>query len=76
LEKKIEFGREMALSTQQNEFLLKRIDEFQKQNETFLAHYEEKLSKKIINFLYKFLLKRESKSRTTTRFSREIREAK
>lgn len=47
LEKKIEWGREMALSTQQNEFLVKRIDEFQRQNETFLAYYEEKLS----NFL-------------------------
>jgi len=44
LEKKIEFGREMALSSQQNEFLIKRIDEFQRQNETFLSHYEEKLS--------------------------------
>ena len=45
LEKKIEFGREMALSSQQNEFLMKRIEEFQRQNDTFLAHYEEKLSK-------------------------------
>lgn len=50
LEKKIDFGREVALAKQQNEFLSKRLEDYQRQNDGLIDRYEEKLSK-FINFL-------------------------
>jgi molecular chaperone GrpE (heat shock protein) len=47
LEKKIEFGREFALSNQQNEFQTKKIEDLQSQLQNITERYEEKLS----NFL-------------------------
>lgn len=51
LEKKIEYAREVALSAQQNEFLTKKIEDLQKQNDNVFIHYEEKLSKLILFLL-------------------------
>lgn len=45
LEKKIEFGRELALSNQQNEFQTKKIADLQSQMSQLTERYEEKLSK-------------------------------
>lgn len=45
LEKKIEFGREIALSNQQNEFQIKKISDLQNQLSQQTERYEEKLSK-------------------------------
>ena len=44
LEKKIEFGRELALSQQQNEFQTKKIVDLQSQITLLTERYEEKLS--------------------------------
>lgn len=44
LEKKIEFGRELALSQQQNEFQTKKITDLQGQISVLTERYEEKLS--------------------------------
>jgi hypothetical protein len=55
LEKKVEYGREIALSQQQvffqnvlaylkNEFLNKKIEELQRQVDEIIKRYEEKLS--------------------------------
>lgn len=43
LEKKVEYGREIALSQQQNEFLNKKIEELQRQVDEIIKRYEEKL---------------------------------
>jgi chromosome segregation ATPase len=43
LEKKVDYGRELALSQQQNEFLNKKIEELQKQIDEIIKRYEEKL---------------------------------
>ena len=47
LEKKIEFGREIALSNQQNEFQTKKIADLGLQASLLTERYEEKLSKKL-----------------------------
>jgi chromosome segregation ATPase len=52
LEKKIDFGREVALAKQQNEFLSKRLEDYQRQNDGLIDRYEEKLSKLILNILF------------------------
>lgn len=43
LEKKIEYGRELALVQQQNEFQLKKIEDLQRTLETQSSRFEEKL---------------------------------
>ncbi|CAD8065990.1 unnamed protein product [Paramecium primaurelia] len=43
LEKKIEYGRETALTQQQNEFLQKKIEDLQKQIDTQQSRFDEKI---------------------------------
>jgi chromosome segregation ATPase len=42
MEKKVEFGRELALNSQQNEFLKKKIDELKRQHEELSEKHDEK----------------------------------
>ena len=51
MERKIEFAREIALERQQGEFLRRKVEELQKQNDNVFGMYEEKMSK---NLYYNF----------------------
>jgi chaperonin cofactor prefoldin len=42
---KVELAKETALTSQQNEFLKRRIDELKKQNEELAVKFEDTISK-------------------------------